>query len=341
MKLPHIIQDLDHASALLCLDVEKFFLETIPEPGGKLFLVALSGGADSVALALIFHILAQRRKFRLHALHINHGLRPEAAQDEEFALQFCMGLGISSSSIHIDIKSIAREYSCGVEDAGRRGRYEAFERYRLYLGASHVLVAHHAGDLGEDIIMRLVRGSGWPALGGMKALNGYIFRPLLYTDPEKLKAFSRKNGVAWREDASNKSLDFRRNRIRHQLMPLLKSENPGIVDSFISLHEQADTDACFWNEILSALLDKIEFSREKREFFLPASLLESRHRAIRIRLYHKLLELARETNPNAGNRAQTLFKLDASFELRHTGKVFQFPGNVKAILRRGGIAFVF
>lgn len=341
MKLPHIIQELEPVSALLCLDVEKFFLKAIPEPRGKLFLVALSGGADSVALALIFNILAARHKFRLHAMHINHGLRPEASLDEDFALRICMDLGISSSSVHINIKNMARKYSCGVEDAGRRGRYEAFERYRIYLGASHVLVAHHAGDLGEDILMRLVRGCGWPALGGMQALNGHIFRPLLFIGQEKLKAFLIKNDVSWREDASNKSPDFRRNRIRHQLMPLLRSENPGIEESFISLHEQADIDAGFWNEILDPILNKVEFSREKREFFLPASLLESRHRAIRLRLYHKLLELARETNPKAGSRAQTLFKLDASFELRHTGKVFQFPGNVKAILRRSGIAFVF
>lgn len=341
MKSQYIIQNLDSASALLCLDVEKFFLETIPEPDGKLFIVALSGGADSVALALIFHILSSRRKFKLHALHINHGLRHEARQDEEFALKFCMDLGISSSCVHINTKSIACEYSCGVEDAGRRGRYDAFERYRLYLGASHVLVAHHSGDLGEDILMRIVRGCGWPALGGMKALNGHIFRPLLYTDPEKLKTFLRKNGFSWREDASNKSLDFRRNRFRHLIMPLLKKENPDIGESFISLHEQADIDAGFWDEMLTPLLDKVSIFHEKREFFLPLSLLKSRHPAIRLRLYHKLLEQARQINPDAGCRAQTLFKLDASFELRQTGKVFQFPGNVKAILRRDGIAFVF
>ena len=169
MHTPPALHDLSPAAARLCLEVERFCLRELRLPRGAHLLLALSGGADSTALALILRVLTPRLDLTLQALSVNHGLRPEAEEDAACALTACRRLDIPCAVRLADVRALAAAEGLGLEDAGRRARYALLEEEREALGANFIALGHHAGDVSEDVLLRLTRGTGWPALGGMCA----------------------------------------------------------------------------------------------------------------------------------------------------------------------------
>ncbi|MSN24464.1 MAG: tRNA lysidine(34) synthetase TilS [Geobacter sp.] len=209
------------------------FVRTILEQ--KLFqpdetlIVALSGGADSTAL---LDLLARLPEYhpRLVAVHLNHCLRgDESDQDEEFCRKLAADYGIIFESRRVDVKALALSERLNLEDAGRRARIELLDEVREKYGAATIVTAHHADDQAETVLMRLLRGSGMPGLSGIPYRNrrGYI-RPLLDVSRSQIEEYLAERGLSWREDASNRDTSFLRNRIRHELLPLLEQYNPAI-----------------------------------------------------------------------------------------------------------------
>ncbi len=204
----------------------------------KTVVSALSGGMDSVVL---LHLLAGRRGVlppgaRLVAAHLNHGLRgAESDGDEDFCRGLAAGLGIDFAAQRADAARTAREERLGVEEAGRLLRHRFFHDLAGGAGAV-VLTGHHADDQAETILMHLRRGAHRRGLSGMReyavlpvppGLGVRVGRPLLAFGREKLRAYAERNRLAWREDASNLSTAFLRNRIRHRIIPMLESVLPG------------------------------------------------------------------------------------------------------------------
>lgn len=221
--LPCRMQDLPPAGARLCMAVGRFLKEKCGVSPHHV-IVAFSGGADSTALAVILRCLG----VSLVLAHLDHRLRPESGEEAESARRFAERLGVPCMVRRVDVEALARSEGIGLEDAGRRARYAFFDSALLSERAEWVVTGHHLDDLSEDVLMRLVRGSGWPGLGGMKAVDPArrLLRPLLGTPRAELEAFLRSLGVDWIEDASNRSDAFRRNRMRNHVIPLLKAENP-------------------------------------------------------------------------------------------------------------------
>lgn len=199
---------------------------------GDTLVVALSGGADSTALLdLLFQLTGY--KLRLIAAHLNHCLRGvESEADQEFCRGLASRYTIPFEARRIDIESLASEKRLNLEDAGRRARIQFLDEIRVKHGAAAVLLAHHADDQAETVLMRLLRGSGMTGLSGMAYRNGrgYV-RPLLDVSRSEIEQYLRERGLEWREDVSNSDTKYLRNRIRHQLLPLLEEYNPAVRSS--------------------------------------------------------------------------------------------------------------
>jgi tRNA(Ile)-lysidine synthase len=196
---------------------------------GDTLIVAISGGADSTAL---LDLLSGLPNLSLHliAAHLNHCLRgPESDADEEFCRNLALRYAIPFESTRMDVKEYAAQQGLNLEDAGRRARIAFFDEVCTKWRATAVVLAHHADDQTETVLMRLLRGTGPVGLAGMPYRNGRGYlRPLLEITRPEIEAWLITRGLAWREDASNRDTAFLRNRIRHELLPLLEQYNPAI-----------------------------------------------------------------------------------------------------------------
>lgn len=192
-------------------------------PKAERLLVALSGGADSMA-ALRLALAAGARPV---AAHFDHRLRPESADDAAFVRESCAALGVELLEGGADVAAVARERGWNLEDAARRLRYGFLHRALASLGEGPgvIVVAHTLEDQAETVLLQLLRGAAFP--GGMRARNRAVIRPLLGVHRAELRRYLLGLGQVWREDASN--LDVSRNRawVRHELLPMLERRFPG------------------------------------------------------------------------------------------------------------------
>ncbi len=361
-QIPNL-QSLPRVSALLCLEVERFCLRQLALTKGASLVLGVSGGADSTALALVLSLLAPRLDLRLSALSINHGLRPEADADAAHAHAICQALGMHCTLRTVDVKGFAASRHLGEEEAGRAVRYALLEEERKARNAHFIALGHHRQDLSEDVLLRLVRGAGWPSLGGMPARDDArcLLRPLLSCDPDDLKQLLRQCGLDWREDASNQSMDYRRNRLRLQTLPLLRAENPALDRTLGHMWQLANLDREYWEKTLDEALAAHPWQETRQQDGLPAlatltlprALLRPLHPAARLRLYMRALKhlcsgsktmcttgaAAPTQSTSAQARSSTLLALDEALTQGRGNTRFQLPGGIEAHLKGGGITF--
>lgn len=188
-----------------------------------LHLVALSGGADSVALLLIM----QQLGYRIEAAHCNFRLRGEESdRDEDFVKKLCKEKDVPLHIIHFDTNEYASLHQVSVEMAARELRYGYFRQLCQDIGAVDVCVAHHRDDAVETLLMNLLRGSGIHGLTGIRPKNGHIVRPLLCVSREEIEQYLHSLGQDYVTDSTNLEDDVVRNKIRLRVLPLLKEINP-------------------------------------------------------------------------------------------------------------------
>lgn len=194
----------------------------------KLYLVALSGGADSVALLL----LLKDAGYQIHAAHCNFHLRgAESDRDETFCEQLCQAQNIPFHRVHFDTRTYAELHKVSMEMAARELRYRWFEELRKDIGAAGICVAHHRDDSVETVLLNLVRGTGLRGLTGIQPRNGYVLRPLLCVSRKEIECYLAENGQCYVTDSTNLEADVQRNKIRLQVLPLLQTLNPAIADN--------------------------------------------------------------------------------------------------------------
>lgn len=200
-------------------------------PRGARVVAALSGGADSVAQLLVLRDLAAAGDLVLAgAAHLNHQLRAAAAADEAFCRLLCARLQVPLDVESAPVASLAADWHLSIEAAARRARYAFFERARVRLGAEVVAVAHTAEDQAETVLLRLLRGAGTRGLRGILAKRGAVVRPLLDCRREALRALLAEREEGWVEDHTNADVGVPRNRVRHELLPLLAARfQPAVV----------------------------------------------------------------------------------------------------------------
>lgn len=193
---------------------------------GRPVLVAVSGGADSVAL---LHLLAEGG-YGPVAAHCNFHLRgAESDRDEAFVRDLCGRMGVELLVAHFDTRRIAAERHVSIEMAARDLRYEWFGKILDERGIPCVAVAHHADDAAETMLLNMTRGTGPRGLTGMKPWQGRVVRPLLGMSREDIELYCKAKGLSYVTDSSNASDDFARNKIRHHVVPVLKAINPSFL----------------------------------------------------------------------------------------------------------------
>lgn len=223
-------------------------------PGAKV-LVALSGGADSVALLVALLKLG----YRCEAVHCNFHLRgTESDRDEAFVRQLCEKKGVKLTITHFDTTTYAKEHGISIEMAARDLRYRLFEELRASSGAEAIAVAHHRDDSAETILLNLIRGTGIKGLRGIQPKNGKIVRPLLCVGRTDIIDY-----LKWREedfvtDSTNLTTDYTRNKIRLEIIPKLAEINPSILDSIASTAQRMAEAELIYSQAISEATERVK-----------------------------------------------------------------------------------
>ncbi|HWR04217.1 MAG TPA: tRNA lysidine(34) synthetase TilS [Humidesulfovibrio sp.] len=332
------LQELPPKWARFCLGVGSFAAQELGlDFRNATCLVACSGGADSTALLLIAALLCPMHSGRVMAAHLDHGLRDDSSQDARFVAELCEKWNIPLASERQDVAALATERGIGLEEAGRLARYDLLERVRARTGAEIILLGHQLNDLAEDQLMRLTRGGGWPALGGMVGFDASrrLLRPLLLTPRAILEEFLTISGVPWCTDASNFEGSYMRNRMRQELVPVLLRENPAYLDSVSRLWRQARLDEIHWQAETERVLAQLPCVSHNGTLLLSAEVLNLCPAPLRLRVYKAALE----TLGPGQALSDGLFRLDELWRVRATGKKLRFPGDKEARVTQSGIAF--
>ena len=226
-------------------DVEKFIdQKSLFERRDKV-LVALSGGADSVALLRVLHALG----YQCECAHCNFHLRGEESnRDEAFVQQLCQKFDIPLHVTHFDTTDYAHTKRISIEMAARELRYQWFETLRQSIGASVIAVAHHRDDSVETFLLNLIRGTGINGLKGIAPKNGFVVRPLLQESRENILDYLQHLNQEYVTDSTNLQDEYMRNKIRLNLLPLMKELNPSVSESIAATTERLADAALIYNK---------------------------------------------------------------------------------------------
>lgn len=314
-----------------------FLCNAIHVPNNSHIILAVSGGSDSLAMTWLVKRLASCLDLKITAVTINHGLREEAQEEVKYVQEICGTFGLKCICAKFSALKLSQKRNTGLEEAGRDGRYAIFEYFRELLGADFIALGHQNNDLSEDILMRLSRGAGWPALGGMSARDDsrHIIRPILWSNADDLKKLLSSLSIAWKEDRSNTDTKFLRNHIRYDLLPLLRDINPSFESCTWHLHEFARLDDDYWNTVIKRLQndnnwDEFKFA-DKSFIVFSKTFLNSLHKALRLRLYiYAIKKLSALPGGKWQIRAEKLFKLAAANDSNKNDKIFQIGNGIFA-----------
>jgi len=248
---------------------------------GDTVVVALSGGADSVTLLHILYNLKDRLCLKgLHAAHLHHGLRGEEAdRDEQFVRKLCESYRIPLTVSHVDVSKEADLHKESVEEAGRRLRYDLFNRVADSLDAPvKIAVAHNADDLAETVLFHIMRGSGLTGLRGIPVKRGRIVRPLLEMSSEAVRSFCLQENLTYMTDQTNAQLIYTRNRIRHVLLPEMESIHPGSTANILRLSKIAAEEDDYLQQESDKLIEqaRLPFGYDARAFRMASDILTRR-----------------------------------------------------------------
>ena len=306
------------------------------KPGGTVVL-AVSGGADSMALLHLLAALGRQSDWQLElsVAHFNHGLRGvDSDADAEFVRGAAEGLRLTCDVERREIRTLAQAARAGIEETSRRERYAFLERISLRRGASSVAVAHHADDQAETVLHRLARGTGLRGLAGMPVSrpltpgsNIQLVRPLLTFTRAQLREFLHSQQIPFREDESNSERDAARNRIRHMVIPVLEEQiNPQVRSALVRLAEQARWFEDYFQETIVRTFDTLLVSRTDQSVILNASGLGRKSSLLRTGLIrHTVASFGRG---EADLSFQHLVAVSVLLDDPVSGKVIQLPGGV-------------
>lgn len=297
--------------------------------------VAVSGGADSVALLLLLEELRERLGIVLSVVHFNHQLRGKQSEaDEKFVAKLAAARGIVLHAGRANVAAHARQQRRNLEDTARRLRQEFFARLVKEGSVDKIAVAHTADDQAETVLGHILRGTGLAGLGGIHPVAGHLVRPLLEIRRAELRAYLKAQRQSWREDATNRDEKRFRARIRRRLLPLLEKQfQPAAVPHLVTLAELAREDEAFLvamaAERYAALVERDEGAAR----ILAADLLQpwkrdpTEARALSKRLVRQIVqELKRQPGQLTAQHVESVLQLA---QAGRSGKSLPLPGGVE------------
>ncbi|WP_299161208.1 tRNA lysidine(34) synthetase TilS [uncultured Tenacibaculum sp.] len=214
--------------------LQKHINDNLPFLKEKKLLVAISGGVDSIVLTHLLHQL----NFNISLAHCNFQLRKQESNlDESFVKNLGKELSIETYTVQFKTALYAKEHKLSTQLAARNLRYDWFNQLAKKHNFDYILTGHHLDDNLETFIINLTRGTGLEGLTGIPVKNSNVIRPLLAFSREEIKNYALNSSIKWREDASNSETKYVRNKIRHQIIPVLKELNPKLLNSFLKTSE--------------------------------------------------------------------------------------------------------
>jgi tRNA(Ile)-lysidine synthase len=251
--------------------------------------VAVSGGADSVCLLHVLVALAPRWGLDLHVLHVNHNLRgAESHGDAEFVRTLAAELGLPFA-----LRELELGFKGNLEEAARGWRYSFFREWMEQAGGARVALGHTQSDQAETVLFRFLRGSGATGLTAIRPVTREgMVRPLIDVERSEVEGYLRERAIPWREDATNATLTFARNRIRHELLPQLSHAwNPSLTRTLAHTAELSLAEEAFWQEEIGRLAER-QFRRDGQAVLTSAAVLAAQPLAVGRRLVRHAVELA-------------------------------------------------
>ena len=292
-------------------------------PEGGVILCAVSGGRDSVCLLHYLTTIAPRRGFTVAAAHLNHRMRPEAQRDEDFVRGLCREWNVPFYTEAAPVYEMAARWGLGVEETGRRLRYDFFLRTADAIGAAYIATAHHAQDQAETVLLNLLRGTGPEGLGGIPPVRGRIIRPLLQTGRAEIEDYLQKNGLPHVEDSTNEDTHYARNRLRRELWPQLETVNPAVTRAIGRTAEIVRGE--------NAYLDTLAAERLPAEgTAVETAALLAAPEPLRPRMVRLLLDRL-----PTGKKDVSAVHMDAVLALAEGGGTLDLPGGARAVCRNG------
>ena len=258
---------------------------------GDSVVLGVSGGADSVCLLFVLLSLQKKWNLKLHVVHVNHGIRPDAREDAEYVRQLCATHNIPFSLVEENIPVLAKQWGVSEEEAGRKVRYEAFAKVLSQKKQGKIAVAHNSNDRAETMLFHLFRGTGLTGLGGIRPVREQIVRPILCLEREEIEAYLQEKQIAYRHDSTNDSDDYTRNKIRHHILNYAQEEIVnGCVGNMIRTADiLAETENYIEEQVNAAIKDCVIGTYE-----IDCSKYLQLHSVIQKRL---LLRLLKELSP--------------------------------------------
>ena len=259
------------SSSLFLRKIEQFIEQKELMNNSQLYLVALSGGADSVALLLALKKLG----YNIEAAHCNFHLRGEESdRDEDFCKNLCRELDIKLHLAHFDTQTNASLHGISIEMAARNLRYNYFKALLKDINASAVCVAHHKDDSAETLLLNLVRGTGIEGLTGIKSKNNRIVRPFLCVRRNEIINYLEQQKQSFVIDSSNLVNDVQRNKIRLDVMPLLQTINPLVVEHLNQTGEYVEEATAILNTTLEQMQDRVVLLKTEEQTIVDIERLE-------------------------------------------------------------------
>jgi tRNA(Ile)-lysidine synthase len=314
-------------------------LQTIRQYGmihaGQRVSVALSGGADSVALLLLLQEMSAELGCVLSAAHLNHQLRgADAGADEEFVRELASKAGVELIARRVDVAAEAARNKWNLEDAGRRVRLQFFHELEENGRADRIAVAHTADDQAETVLAHFLRGSGISGLAGIRPVAGCVIRPLLDVRRAELRAYLTDRGQPWREDATNRDTARLRARLRHELIPRLEAAyQPALTERLCQFAEIAAGEEAFWRELLDEMLPRM-IERDATGLLIPVSSFAAaskeaagdRSLAVARRMVRRLAqEVSRSGGGVAAEHVERVLELARG---GHSGQTVELPAGI-------------
>ncbi len=266
-------------------------LETIKkynliENGDKLVL-AVSGGPDSMAMLNILNELKNDGviDFNFCVAHVNHMIREEAKDDEEYVKKYCEENNIDFYSKSIDVQKLANNNKVGTEEAGRYARYKFFDEILEKTGSNKISIAHNKNDKAETIIMNIFRGSGITGLKGIEARRGKYIRPLIECERFEIENYCEEEKLKPRIDRTNFENTYTRNKIRNIVIPYVKKEfNPNIIETINRLSELVIDEENYIEKQIEKMYKELLISESEREIVIDLKSFNNQEKVIKSRI---------------------------------------------------------
>lgn len=298
-------------------------------PEGSAVVVGFSGGADSMALLSILLELSSEYHWKIHALHVNHGIRGvEADQDEQVCSRFCEARNIPFSVLHVNIPELSSKTGEGEEECGRRVRYQYFEKMGNQLFPDipwKIATAHNANDSVETALFHLARGTSLKGMTGIPPVRGRIIRPLITCTREEIESYCSEQGLPFVTDRTNLDNHYARNRIRNVILPEFQKINSGVLDCMIRSLQSFSQDEAYLEEETRTVLDRSRMG----ENYSVSPILQA-PRAIAFRALAEILREFTKTAPETKH-------IERLYDLLSQSGTIQVPSGTSVCVQDGKI----